>query len=486
MSTEATLPEDEDESPRATSALGGIFVLSVAFCRAEPWRLGEVLLVPTETRGGPIVWGRGAGSDGTPRALLGQPRPGRWLPSPALSVAAISRQQLSLESVAEGRLRVTNLGRCPMFRNGEVTDQAELGAGDVLQLGKQLVFACAERTLVHDTSNINYPEFSYGRADAHGIVGESQSAWQLRRRVAFVAARGDHVLVHGPSGSGKELVARAIHGLSSRASKPMVARNAATLPELLVDAELYGNARNYPNPGMPERPGLVGEAHGSTLFLDEIAELPEQLQTHLLRVLDGGEHQRLGETRRRVSDFRLIAATNRELSALKHDLRARFALELTVPDLSDRWEDIPLLMRHLLVKDAERGDGIARGLFPNLDPRNEPNLPIELVTSLLASRPSNVRKLRAQLWEGLATRELGAEVGSTPSGAEGVGAGGGPAAARAISPHLEAQRIQRCLDEHNGVIEQTWRSLGLPNRFALVRLIRKYDLEVRRRARSSR
>lgn len=86
--------------------------------------------------------------------------------------------------------------------------------------------------------------------------------------------RAAHVLVRGESGTGKELVARGLHRRSTRASRALVARNAATLPATLVDAELFGNARNYPNPGMAERPGLVGEADGGSLFLDEFAELP--------------------------------------------------------------------------------------------------------------------------------------------------------------------------------------------------------------------
>src|SRR4029077_9274313 len=127
------------------------------------------------------------------------------------------------------------------------------------------------------------------------------------------------VVIAGQSGSGKELVAQAIHALSGRADRRLVSRSAATLPEALIDAELFGNAKNYPNPGMVERSGLIGEAHGSTLFLDELGELPHAAQAHLLRVLDGGEYQRLGEAQARVSDFRLVVATNRILSSLKPD-----------------------------------------------------------------------------------------------------------------------------------------------------------------------
>ena len=103
------------------------------------------------------------------------------------------------------------------------------------------------------------------------MVGESLAIGELRHCIFAAAPHPAHVLILGESGSGKELVARAIHARSSRGKRPIVARNAATIPEGLADAELFGNVRNYPNPGMPERPGLIGEAHQSTLFLDEFA-----------------------------------------------------------------------------------------------------------------------------------------------------------------------------------------------------------------------
>src|SRR6185295_18995653 len=113
------------------------------------------------------------------------------------------------------------------------------------------------------------------------------------------------------------LVARALHSRSGMSK--LTSRNAATLPEALVEAELFGNLKNYPNPGMPERPGLIGAADGGCLFLDEFAELPQPAQAHLLRALDQGEYQRLGDATVRHARFRLIAATNRPESALRRD-----------------------------------------------------------------------------------------------------------------------------------------------------------------------
>jgi two-component system nitrogen regulation response regulator GlnG/two-component system response regulator HydG len=236
--------------------------------------------------------------------------------------------------------------------------------------------------------------------------------WALRDRVAFFAARDVHVLLLGESGTGKELVARAIHALSPRRGRPLVSRNAATLPAGLVDAGLFGNVKNYPQAGMPERPGLIGEAEGGTLFLDEIGELPLELQTHLLRVLDNrGEYQRLGEATRRSTDFRLIAATNRSPDEMRSDLLARMSLRLMLPGLNDRREDIPLLIRHLLRRIALRDGGIRQRFFaqeqlPEGGTKLEPRVAPSLVRALCAHRYStNVREIDAILWQSLSSSE---------------------------------------------------------------------------------
>src|SRR6185436_12392465 len=303
----------------------------------EPSRLGEVLLGPPGPPG-PTVWfGRGPAVPGQPQKVpLGQHRPGQWLPSAALAVPAISRYQLALTAVGGERLRIRNEGRCALVVNDAAVPEAEVGAGDLVQLGKQLLFVCARRSLGLQPENGAAADFPFGGPDRHGLVGESQVAWELRAQVAQVADKPGHVLITGESGSGKELVAQALHALSPRASRRLVARNAATLPPGLIDAELFGNARNYPNPGMAERPGLIGDAHQSTLLLDEFAELPRDSQAHLLRVLDAGEYHRLGDSQPRRSSFRLIAATNRDPGVLKHDVLARLPFHIAVPGLAAR------------------------------------------------------------------------------------------------------------------------------------------------------
>jgi two-component system nitrogen regulation response regulator GlnG/two-component system response regulator HydG len=324
----------------------------IVSCPDEPWRIGEAVVVGG--RDAPAGWfGRASdGADAEPRCAIGRLRGDQLVPSPPIGIRAISRNQLALRVVG-GRLRVENHGQCPLFCNELPAQAAEVEPGDLLRLGSQLLLLYVRRIRPVPLSDgapreaAAFPDFPFGKADPFGMVGESEAAWALRHAIASVATREGHLLVTGPSGAGKELVARAVHSLSPRASKRMIARNAATLPETLIDAELFGNARNYPNAGMPERRGLIGEADGTSLFLDEIGELPPTSQAHLLRVLDAGEYQRLGDARSTSADFRLIAATNRDPSLLKHDFLARFTLRLDVPDLNARREDIPLIVRHL-------------------------------------------------------------------------------------------------------------------------------------------
>lgn len=158
----------------------------------------------------------------------------------------------------------------------------------------------------------------------------------------------NHVLVVGASGSGKEPVTRAIHRRSAFENKELILRNASAMPEGIADVELFGSAKNYPLAGMPERPGLIGAANRTTLYLDDFGEMPTQVQAHLLRVFDEGEYQRLGETKIHDVRFRLIAATNCPLSSLKHDVGARLQSKVNLPDLNQRRADIPLLIRYLL------------------------------------------------------------------------------------------------------------------------------------------
>jgi DNA-binding NtrC family response regulator len=256
-----------------------------------------------------------------------------------------------------------------------------------------------------------------------------------------------------------------------------VARNAATLPAGLIDAELFGSAKNYPNAGMPERPGLVGEADGGTLFLDEIGELPVEHQAHLLRILDaGGEYQRLGEATTRTSAFRLVGATNRDPALLKHDLRARLTSVVQLEPLSSRREDIPLLARHLLLAAAQRSPEVA-GRFVVQGPDGRPLArfaPSFIEHLLREPLEANARDLEAALWKGMS--EATADQIKAPRAGEPVAAR--PPTVRRPGPVSEptASEIRAALKTAGGSVGKAARTLGLSSRFALYRLMRKHSI----------
>jgi DNA-binding NtrC family response regulator len=464
------------------------FALVVVACVASPARVGEAILIDPAWGDALRFFGRGTvPGDGT-SALLCRPRPGSNEPTGPLEDSFVSRKHLALGWHTDG-VRVENHGRLGILAGGERVTRAVVRAGETLEIDRQVIFRCVRRAREMPPLRERHAVHAFGAADAFGFVGESEAAWELRERVAFAAERDGHVLLLGESGTGKELIAKALHLRSSRARKKLVARNAATLPAGLIDAELFGNAANYPNAGMPERPGLIGEADGSTLFLDEIAELSDGLQTHLLRVLDdGGEYQRLGDARHRQVDLRLVGATNRPVTELKHDLAARFRLRVYLPSLNARPEDVPLLARHLLKRAAARDPALGARFLEGWDGRDgEPRISIALARELVTRTwRTHVRELDAILWASLmsskgnaaeltdeARRELSLPAGdpspSTPP----------PRRSLSVPPRAEltAEAVRAAMAKHEGVKERVWRDLGLPSRFSLRRLLKKHGIE---------
>jgi DNA-binding NtrC family response regulator len=201
-------------------------------------------------------------------------------------------------------------------------------------------------------------------ADAE-LIGESKPLVQLRALIRRVGPTDLSALLHGPSGSGKELVARALHTASARGAKPMIAINCASVAPTLLDAELFGYRKGAFTGAMADRTGLIEAAHGSTLFLDEIGDMPLAMQAALLRVLEQREVKRLGDNVPRAVDFRLVCATHRDLDAevaagrFRADLLFRLReVTIDVPPLADRGDDIELLA-HAFLRQAEAQLGLA-------------------------------------------------------------------------------------------------------------------------------
>ena len=187
------------------------------------------------------------------------------------------------------------------------------------------------------------------------LIGNAACMLEVSRRIRRVAARTTPVLIEGPTGSGKELVAEALHRLSTRSRKPFVAINCAAIPEALLEAELFGHTRGAFTGAVQGRMGRIESADGGTLFLDEIGEMPLALQSKLLRFVECGELQRVGDNETVKVDVRIVAATHRPLAQnaqegkFRSDLYFRLAVFLVrTPSLAEHMEDLPQLVQHFL------------------------------------------------------------------------------------------------------------------------------------------
>ncbi|MEZ4221826.1 MAG: sigma 54-interacting transcriptional regulator [Polyangiaceae bacterium] len=441
--------------------------LVIAWSLEEPERIGEAALLKNTS-----VLGRGTVGEGGKhsRVVFQKQRPGGVEFTPPLAGQRISREQLTFK-VRGQSVHVENTGRCKLYVNGVQTNSAALGHGDVLRLHWAMVLLVVKRPTSFSPLNHYRAErsFSFGEPDADGMVGESPAAWQLRDTLAFAARSRQHVLLLGPTGAGKELAARAVHTLSSRAGRSFVTRNAATLPESLVDAELFGTAKDYPNVGSPLRPGIIAEADGGTLFLDEIGDLPTVLQPHLLRVLDrDGEYQRLGDSTARRSDLRLVAATNRQVGELKRDFAARLKMRVRVPGIAERVEDIPLLINHLLRGFAEADPELTKRFFEAREGRLVPRLSPELIEALL----------RHEYLEHTRELERALLVAFSTSSDEYVALSPGVSEALTQNvpddtPELTREAIESALSRAGGSVTEAARQLRLRNRYALYRKMKQ-------------
>jgi formate hydrogenlyase transcriptional activator len=236
----------------------------------------------------------------------------------------------------------------------------------VIDFGSFSSLSGAERVQSRAESRIELSEFVDAGCDRcatefDGIVGSSPALRTVLDEVRVVAPTGAAVLIGGETGTGKELIAHAIHMHSERRNRPFVKVNCAAIPAELLESELFGHEKGAFTGAVAQRIGRFEAADGGTLFLDEIGDMPLHLQTKLLRVLQEQEFERVGGNRTIRVDVRIVAATNRDLKAMveenkfRADLYYRLAVfPMNVPPLRERREDIPLLTRYFVQKHARR------------------------------------------------------------------------------------------------------------------------------------
>ena len=201
------------------------------------------------------------------------------------------------------------------------------------------------------------------------IVAEDRKMHEIFDLITKVASYNTTILISGESGTGKELIARAIHFNGDRRDRPFIPVNCGAIPAALMESELFGHVRGAFTDAVRNREGLFQEADGGTLFLDEIGELPKELQVKLLRVLQEGEVRRVGDTKSRIVDVRVVAATARDLAqevregAFREDLYYRLnVIPVALPPLRERGADIPLLARHFAAVAARKFGKAVEGI----------------------------------------------------------------------------------------------------------------------------
>lgn len=303
------------------------------------------------------------------------------------------------------------------------------------------------------------------------LIGNSAAIKHVRYLIEKVAPTEVPVLITGPSGAGKDVVAQSIHDLSERAENPYIVKNCGTLQKELARSELFGHTKGSFTGATESREGLMTFANKGTLFLDEIGELPLEVQASLLRVLESKSYRRVGEKEERKTDVRFLFATNRNLAeevengnfheALFHRINV---FNVEVPPLRERIEDVPVLVEFFLGR-----------LCANLDRCTVTDKAMQCL--MLYEWPGNVRELRNVIERSIILSESGLITeGALPREIASAGAGlGGDAPAFFSLEHMERDHIAKALTYYDGNRLQAAKALGI-GRKTLYRKIQKYHL----------
>ncbi len=303
----------------------------------------------------------------------------------------------------------------------------------------------------------------------HDIIGDSTRMGKVIEAIGMVSQTETSVLIRGDSGTGKELVARAIHANSRRRYMPMVILNCGAFPESLLESELFGHEKGAFTGAQYRRKGKLELADGGTLFLDEIGDISRNMQVSLLRVLEEKKIRRIGGEKEITVDFRLVAATNKDLEAcvksgdFRADLYYRLnVFTITIPSLHERPQDIPLLAEHFLNKYARMTGKQIDGIAPDA---------LERLTSY--SWPGNVRELENAIERAVVICKSGVVMPRHLPVTEEKPAG---SAVGKTLEEMELEHVRNMLFETNWNISQAARLLDI-DRVTLYRKIKKYNLK---------
>ena len=392
-----------------------------------------------------------------------------------LTDTAVSRRHLQL-AVLTDRIEIRDLGsKNGSYYLGARFEVIRVGAGAQVTIGTTAlaVVAKQERELPL------HPGDRFGR-----LLGQSVSMRRVFAALKRLAQVDASILIMGETGTGKDLAAQAVHAASPRAQRPFVVCDLGAMPASLIESELFGHVRGAFTGADRDRAGAFEQADGGSIFLDEIGELALSLQPRLLRLLEASAVKRLGEVHYRSFDVRVIAATNRDLSAevqaqtFRADLFHRLAVaQVRIPPLRERLEDIPLLVESFVADLAERG---GRRL----------SLPSDTVAALSAySWPGNVRQLRNVIERAVALAATGAsELRPEVLGLDGPPASFDEPVRQKADPNVpfkdakdrlihawEHEYMTSLIDKCGGNIAQAARVAGI-DRAHLYRLLRKHGM----------
>uniref|UniRef100_A0A7V6A458 Sigma-54-dependent Fis family transcriptional regulator n=1 Tax=Desulfobacca acetoxidans TaxID=60893 RepID=A0A7V6A458_9BACT len=315
------------------------------------------------------------------------------------------------------------------------------------------------------------------------IIGESSAIQEVRNKLRLVAPTTASVLITGENGTGKELVARALHFQSRRAHRAFVEVNCAAIPEDLIESELFGHEKGAFTGATSRRQGKFDQAHEGTLFLDEIGDMSLKTQAKILRILEEQRFERVGGNRAIQVDVRVVAATNKNLEEeirqgnFREDLYHRInVIPIQVPPLRERRGDIPLLARYFLEELARENQAPPKTLTPRA---------LEVLST--RSWPGNVRELKNFIWRisllvpgpTIDADDLPLEQNMSGNYAGTVGALLTLPDFREARARFEREFLKRKLEEHGGNVSATAEAIGL-ERSHLYRKLRLYGLEMNR------